>query len=109
MKRSIKAALLSALVFPGAGHFLLGRAARGCAFLAPAAVAIAYVGSDLLARADAIVAQINSGALPLDPQLIAERLSAAQGPWMTLAVTAFLLCWAGSIVDALWMAPPPAP
>lgn len=104
MKLSTKAALLSALVFPGVGHFLLGRAARGCLFLLPAALAAVYLGSAVLQRANAIIAQIDSGALPLDPQAIAERLSGAPGaeaPLMTLAVTIALLCWAGGIIDAL--------
>ncbi|MEC5163911.1 MULTISPECIES: hypothetical protein [unclassified Janthinobacterium] len=104
MKKSTRAALLSALVFPGTGQFLLGRAARGCLFLLPAAAAAAYIGAQVLERANAIVAQLDSGALPLDPLLIAERLSAApgtEGPLMTLAVVVALLCWAGSIIDAL--------
>ena len=100
---------MSALVFPGAGHFLLGRAARGCLFFLPAAAAAAYIGSQVLERANAIVAQIESGALPLDPQLIVEQLSAApgaEGPQMTLAVVVALLCWAGSISDALLIGEP---
>jgi len=106
MKRSYKAALLSALIFPGCGHFILGRAMRGCLFLLPTAVAIAYVGKQVMERANAIVDQVNSGALPLDPQLIADRLSAApgsEGPLMTLAVTVCLVCWVGSVLDALWL------
>jgi TM2 domain-containing membrane protein YozV len=109
MKKSIKAALMSALVFPGAGHFLLNRAGRGCLFLLPAAAAAAYIAGQVMERANAIVAQIESGALPLDPQLIIERISAApgaEGPQMTLAVVVALLCWAGSIIDALLIGDP---
>lgn len=104
MKLSIKAALVSALVFPGTGHFLLGRAARGCLFLLPAAAGAAYLASQVLERARPIMAQVESGALPFDPELIAERLSAApgaEGPLMTVAVAVCLLCWAGSIIDCL--------
>ena len=106
MKRSYKAALLSALVFPGVGHFVLQRAGRGCLFIAPTALAMVYVARQVLARANAIVDQVNSGALPFDPQLIADRLSAApgsEGPLMTAAVTVCLLCWVGSVADALWL------
>lgn len=112
MKRSMKAALLSALVFPGVGHFLLGRAARGCLFLLPAALAAVYLSGAVLQRANEVIAQIESGTLPLDPQRIAERMSAtpgAEGPLMTLAATVALLCWAGSIVDALLIGEPKQP
>jgi hypothetical protein len=106
MKRSYKAALLSALVFPGLGHFTLQRAARGCLFLLPTAVAAVYVARQVLARAQGIIDQVNSGALPLDPQVIADQLSAApgaEGPLMTAAVTVCVVCWLGSVLDALWL------
>ena len=106
MKQNVKAALMSALVFPGAGHFILGRAARGCLFIAPCLLAAIYVGAYVIQRANQVMALVESGALPLDPQLIAERISAApgdEGPMMTVAVVVCLLCWAGSIADALWI------
>lgn len=106
MKASTKAALVSALVFPGSGHFLLKRAGRGCLFLLPAGLAAYYLFSQVLQRANAIADQVLNGSLPLDPQLIAARISAdpgTEGPMMTLAVTVALVCWAGAIIDALWL------
>ena len=79
MKQSTKAALVSALVFPGIGHFLLKRPGRACLFLLPALAAATYMFDQVMTRANAIVEQVQSGALPLDPQLIAERISADPG------------------------------
>ena len=103
-----QALLLSALVFPGSGHFLLGRKARGCLFLVPALVALVIVLRQIMARMDQIMAQIDSGALPLDVQLIVEKvdaLSASDGPAMTLAVCVLMACWIGSLIDTFLIKP----
>ncbi|AYM76158.1 hypothetical protein D9M09_10415 [Janthinobacterium agaricidamnosum] len=102
------ALLLSALVFPGSGHFVLHRKARGCLFLVPALVALAIVVRQIMARLDQVMAQIDSGALPLDVQLIMEKveaLSANDGPAMTLAVCVLVACWIGSLIDTFLIKP----
>ncbi|MES2263378.1 MAG: hypothetical protein V4724_33065 [Pseudomonadota bacterium] len=105
MKQSIKAALVSALVFPGLGQIMvLKKLARGCIFLAPSLAGAVYILRTVLVQADALAGQISSGALPLDPQLIAAQLSAnpaASGPVMTAATLAVVLCWCASIIDAI--------
>ena len=106
-KRNL-ALLLSALVFPGSGHFVLGRKARGCLFLVPALVALVMVLRQIMARLDQVMAQIDSGALPLDVQLIVEKvdaLSANDGPAMTLAMSVLVACWIGSLIDTWFLKP----
>ena len=106
-KRNL-ALLLSALVFPGSGHFVLGRKARGCLFLVPALVALVLVLRQIMARLDQVMAQIDSGALPLDVQLIVEKvdaLSANDGPAMTVAVSVLVACWIGSLIDTWFLKP----
>jgi len=61
------ALLLSGLVFPGSGHFVLGHKIRGAIFVLPTLAANVFMLRDVMARADQLVDQINSGALPLDP------------------------------------------
>ena len=102
MKPSIKAALISALVFPGLGHFALKRRARGCCFLVPSVLAILYLLRVAATRANAMLAQIDSGALALDAQAISGQLSAPgpQSTLVTLATVVLAVCWVGSIVDA---------
>jgi hypothetical protein len=106
-KRNL-ALLLSALVFPGSGHFVLQRKARGCLFLVPALVALVIVLRQIMARLDQLMAQINSGALPLDVQLIVEKvdaLSANDGPAMAVAVGVLVACWIGSLIDTFLIKP----
>ena len=108
LSRRTQALLLSALVFPGSGHFLLKRKARGCLFLVPALVALVIVLRQIMARLDQIMAQVNSGALPLDVQLIVDRvdaLSASDGPAMTVAVGVLAACWLGSLLDTVLIKP----
>ena len=106
-KRTL-ALLLSGLVFPGSGHFVLQRKARGCLFLVPALVALLFVLRQIMARLDQVMAQINSGALPVDVQLIMEKvdaLSVNDGPAMTVAVCVLVACWIGSLIDTLLIKP----
>lgn len=103
MDRSLRAALLSALVFPGAGQLYLGRRARGCLFMLPALAAAGYVLAQVFERTSALLDDINSGRLAFDPVLIAARLE-QQGqdgaPLTTVAVAVMLACWAVSALDA---------
>lgn len=105
MKASIKAALVSALIFPGLGHLVLRRAARGCLFIVPAAAAVLYLLRSVMQLADRIGADINSGALALDPVAILERVHASgvDNAGANLAGAVCIACWLGSIADALWL------
>ncbi|MDN2705747.1 hypothetical protein O0881_27500 [Janthinobacterium sp. SUN100] len=108
ISKRTQALLLSGLVFPGSGHFLLKRKARGCLFLVPALIALVLVLRQIMARLDQVMAQIDSGALPLDVQLIVEKvdaLSAHDGPAMTVAVCVLVACWIGSLVDTMLLKP----
>lgn len=106
MQRSIKAALLSGLVFPGAGQLFLGRYLRGCLFLVPALVAAVYFTSTVLEPIMAIAQQVQSGTLPFDPLVIEARLQqngAAASPLVNAAALVMLVSWIGATVDA-WFA-----
>jgi hypothetical protein len=106
MRPAIKAALISALVFPGLGHFALKRRARGCCFLLPSVLAILFLVRVAATRANAMLAQIEAlaqvDALTPDPLAIAQQAFASGGQetMVTLATVVIAVCWVGSIVDA---------
>ena len=103
MNRSVKAALISALVFPGAGHLYLKRGARACLFLLPTLVAVAVFLNEAMEQAGAIAAQIMAGTMSADPVAMAARLEQQGGSTLaTLAATVMVVCWIGAAVDA-WM------
>jgi hypothetical protein len=104
MSRSTTALLLSALVFPGAGHLYLKRRSRALLFIVPTVVAGGYFVLDAARRATDLADQIMSGALGTDPVAIAAKLEQA-GPTsglVDLAMYVLLACWIGAAVDA-WL------
>jgi ABC-type enterochelin transport system permease subunit len=105
MKASTKAALISALVFPGLGHLVLRKGARGLLFIMPAALAVIYLLRSVLQLLDRLMDDINRGALALDPVAILERVHASgiDNAATNLASLVCIVCWAGSIIDALWL------
>jgi len=103
MNRAVSAALISALVFPGAGHLYLRRGARACLFLLPTLAAAVVFLNDTMAQASAIAAQIMAGTISADPLAIAARLEQNGGSTLaTVAVTVMVVCWIVATVDA-WM------
>lgn len=102
MHRSVKAALLSALVFPGAGQVFLKRGARACLFVLPTLSAIAVFVNDALKQATLIANEILAGTAPVDPVALAARLEQGGGDSAlgTAAAIVLVVCWIGSIVDA---------
>ncbi|WGG48317.1 DUF6677 family protein [Rugamonas sp. DEMB1] len=105
MTPSLKAALVNGLLFPGLGHLLLRRAGRGCLFLLPTLLAAGYLLRRMAQLIMPLAEQVASGALPLAPELIAQRVEAAglAGPAGNLAALVLLVCWLGSVLDALWL------
>jgi hypothetical protein len=111
MSRSTIALLLSALVFPGAGHLYLKRRGRALLFIVPSVVAVGYFLMDAMQRAGALADQIMSGSLGTDPVAIAAKLEQA-GPTSSLvdlAMYVMLACWIGAAVDAWLLARRPLP
>lgn len=106
MQHPVRAALLSAFVFPGAGHLYLRRPKRACLFLVPALVAAIWFANDVMTRATALADQVLAGTLPLDPAALAARLEAQGGSSHAATVCGVVLvvCWVGSIVDSFVVA-----
>jgi len=104
MRKSIKAALFSALVFPGSGHFVLGQRIRG-ALLAVVSIACLFIlVSSAVEIAQAITDRLLGGDIALDADSISaeiERQSAAGGSRFTgIASWGLLGCWLLGIVDS---------
>ena len=104
MKKSTKAVLLSALVFPGAGHFFLKKRISG-AILAVASLAAFYlIVSNMLERAQQIVDKILSGEVNPDEAAIAELLSrqpvGSESQLLDIAWIVLIISWSIGIVDS---------
>lgn len=103
MSYSIKAALLSGLVFPGIGHLYLRRYLRGVLLAAGAAALSYFMISVAVHSAFDIVGKIQSGDVPLNVESISELVSKdSQGSkdLTDIATMALFALWVIGIVDS---------
>lgn len=103
MKKSIKAVLLSALVFPGAGQLLLKRYYSAVFFMTFASIGLYLLFNDIYTRAQAIVEKIQSGEVSADiasiTELVHQQSSVALESF-TPALIILLITWSVSVVEA---------
>ena len=104
MKKSLKAVLFSAFVFPGGGHLYLRKYTQAAVLIL---VSVACVGVLLfvaMQKAQQISDKILAGEIPLDLTSITAEVSnqvAAGGTQMADIATYLLLtCWLVGIVDS---------
>lgn len=104
MKKSTKAALLSALVFPGVGHFYLKKYKAGLILAGVSFAAIYFLIAKAVESAAEISEKIQSGAVPLDAEaitkLVSQQPAGADAQMMNIATIALVICWVIGIVDS---------
>jgi len=104
MSKSTKAVLLSALVFPGAGHLFLKKRIPGAALICASLAALYLIISNMLERAQQIADKILSGEVNLDEAAIAELLSrqptVGESQPLDIAWVVLIISWLIGIVDS---------
>jgi hypothetical protein len=104
MKKALKGALLSALVFPGCGQFFFKRYVRGTAFLVVTLGGLLLIVWKTMQQALAILERIDleGGAVNMDTiSRAAGKASSLSGnPVIGISLVVIILCWAIGIVDA---------
>lgn len=104
MKRSIKAALLSALVLPGAGHLYLKIYFTAALLSATALTALYFLISSAVEKALQITDKILSGEVPPEMSVIADLISKQSmgddAQLIQYATAALIVTWVIGIVDA---------
>jgi hypothetical protein len=103
VRTSTKAALLSALVFPGVGHLYLRRYLRGVLLAAGAAALSYFLISVAVNSAFDIAGKIQSGDVPPNVESVSELVSKASQSnerSTDIATMILLALWAIGIVDS---------
>ena len=104
VKKSTKAALLSALVFPGIGHIYLKKTIRGAILASASFSALYYLVSSALEKAFEISEKIQQGEIALDVEaitrLVSEQSTNADGQLLNIASYTLVICWLIGIFDA---------
>ena len=104
MKKSKKAALMSALLFPGIGHIYLKHYVRGITLISASLLALYYYISISFEKAMEITDKIRQGIVSLDVAeiegLIAEQTTGAEAQILNMAMVAIVICWLIGIIDS---------
>lgn len=102
MKKSLKAALLSGLVFPGVGQFWLKHAVRGSVLVVAVSASLAVIVVKITQQALAILEKIESEGGAVDLVAIVNSANASSSNDNVIKIASLLLvaCWIVSIVDA---------
>lgn len=104
MKKSTKAALISAFVLPGVGHIALKRYIPGFILIAVSLTVLYYLISTTTENALRIVENIQSGNVPLDvttiTELVEKQYTGTESQLLNYATVTLLLCWVIGIIDS---------
>ncbi|MFT6050615.1 MAG: hypothetical protein ACI9B9_000253 [Halioglobus sp.] len=104
MKKSTKAALLSACIFPGVGHLFLKKHIAGIVLMSTSLIAIYYLASTAMEKALQITEKIQRGDISLDiatiTELVTKQPAGTNAQLIDIATYTFIICWVISIVDS---------
>ncbi|MCG6938020.1 MAG: hypothetical protein LJE83_07580 [Gammaproteobacteria bacterium] len=104
MKKSTKAVLLSAFIFPGAGHVYLKKYSSGIALLCASLAAIYYMISQAVEESLRIVEQMQNGSVQPDVAAVMELASkqpaGSEAYLVNIASAVLLICWVIGIIDS---------
>ena len=104
MRKSIKAVLLSALVFPGAGHFSLKKPIQGSLLVGITLLCIYFIVSTVMDISRGLSAKIESGEIAYDvntiTEMATEQLSNSDNQVMGTSMLVILICWIIGIIDS---------
>jgi len=104
VRKPTKAALLSALLFPGVGHIYLKSYVVGVVLVGTSFFAILYMITKAVESALQIGEKIQNSGIHLDIETITELVSkqsnGADGQLLNIATTALIICWLIGIIDS---------
>jgi TM2 domain-containing membrane protein YozV len=107
MNQSIKAALLSALVFPGVGQIAIGHKKRGWLVVGFVVVLLYLIFSEAMKIAYTIVEEIQKSGAPINAAEISKATSEMVGfsdnMFLNISLIILILTWLASIIDAYWV------
>ena len=104
MNQSVKASLLSALVFPGVGQISLGYKKRGWSIIAIYIVFLYLIISEIMQKAYSIINEMQKNGAAMDIESISVKTSGLVGfsdnTFLNILLMLFIIGWVISIVDA---------
>ncbi len=104
MKKPLKVALFSGLIFPGIGHFMLKKYLTGGILFFSFAISCYFYFTDAVAKTETILAKIQNGEIALDSAAIAKALeninSGFSQQQLSLLSYFMLAIWLVAVIDS---------
>ena len=104
MKTSVKAALLSALVFPGVGQIVNGYKKKGWAFVISAVILLVLIISKLAQQAFLVMDEMQKRGVAVDAneisKLSSEMVSFSDNIFLNSMLLMLITIWLVSMIDA---------
>ncbi|MEJ2574560.1 MAG: hypothetical protein P8164_13405 [Gammaproteobacteria bacterium] len=103
MKRSIKAALISGLAFPGLGHIFLKKYLVGAVLLFAAGASVYSVSVTAIDTALSVAREIEAGEVSINEDAIGrliEQKSQGSAKATNLSLVVLMLSWGIGVVDS---------
>ncbi|MCW9030276.1 MAG: DUF5683 domain-containing protein [Gammaproteobacteria bacterium] len=104
MNQSTKAALLSALVFPGVGQIVNGHKKRGWSFIGLMMVILYLLISKIMQQASMVIAEMQKKGTPINVEeiskLSSELVSFSDNMFLNIALLLLIVTWIVSVIDA---------
>ena len=104
MNKSMKGALLSALVFPGVGQISIGHKKRGGFIIVANCMFLYMMISEIIEQASSLVEKIQKSGVPLDSESISnktsELVSFSDNPSLNTLLILLVFSWIASVIDA---------
>lgn len=104
MKQSVKAAILSALIFPGVGQIFVGYKKRGWSIIGINAALLYLIVGEIIQKAHQVIAEMQKNGSAMDIESISNataKLSGFSGNiYLNSLLILFLISWCYSIFDA---------
>ena len=102
MNRSVKAALLSGLVFPGLGQIYLKRHRRGVSIILVTLSLLSFlIGMTVMAVLQNVEKLQGRGPIDVsDASALAASLSVSHSPYYNFVLIAVVCCWLFAVIDA---------
>lgn len=107
MNKSVKAALLSGLVFPGVGQLSIGYKKRGWLIIFVIGVCLFLIMSKIMQQAASIVEKMQASGVTLDIESISNKTSGLVGfsdnSSLNTLLVLLILGWVSSVIDAYFL------
>jgi len=104
MKKPLKVALFSGLVFPGLGHFMLKKYFRAGLLFTSFAVTSYFYFTDAMSKAESILFKIQNGEIALDATAITMALEniniGFSQQQLSLLSYLMLVIWLAAVIDS---------